>query len=143
MTTFGEKIKLHREERELSQEDLGNLCGLTRRSIITYEADGSRPRQSTVRKLATALGVTEYYLSHDECENPSEGIEEEPYIQSARDAFGKTAADQLAEALKNDTSMLAGGTLSEEQKDMFYQAITKAYFMNKERAREKFGRKKK
>ena len=43
--------------------------------------------------------------------------------------------------IKNE-QMLAGGTLSEDQKDMFFAAISKAYFINKEHAREKFGRKK-
>ena len=119
------------------------MCGITRRSIINYEVGGHTPTNNILRKIATALGVSTYYLTHDDCEDPDAFIEEEPYVLAARDAFGKAGADQLAEALKNDTAMLAGGLLSEEQKDMFYEAITKAYFMNKANAKLKFGQPKK
>ena len=47
----------------------------------------------------------------------------------------------MAELLTLNEALFAGGALSEDQKDMFYEAVTKAYFMNKQHAREKFGRK--
>ena len=37
ITKFGEKIKLRREELGISQEQLGNLCGVSRRTIVSYE----------------------------------------------------------------------------------------------------------
>ena len=49
----------------------------------------------------------------------------------------------MAALLMKNEAMFAGGTLSEDQKDMFYEAISRAYFANKQHAREKFGRKKK
>ena len=47
----------------------------------------------------------------------------------------------MANLLSQNEALFAGGTLTEDQKDMFFEAITRAYFMNKERARETFGRK--
>lgn len=143
MTRFGEKIKDQRERLQISQEQLANLIGVSRRTIITYETGTATPRQNTLRKLAEALGVTQRYLTNDDVNDPQAGIEEEPFIQAARDAFGKKGADEMAELLLKNEALFAGGTLSEEQKDMFYEAVTKAYFLNKQHAREKFGRKNK
>ena len=142
MATFGEKIRMRREEMDLSQEQLAKLCGMTRRSIVSYETINKKPYASTMKKLAEALGVTIRYLEHDDIDDPQAGIDEEPFIQEARERYGKKGADEMAELLTKNEQLFAGGTLSEEQKDMFYEAVTKAYFMNKRHAREKYGRKK-
>ena len=143
LTTFGEKLKNRREELELGQEQLANLIGVSRRMIVSYETGTARPRENTLRKLAEALGVTQRYLTTDDCTDPQAGIDEEPFVQAARDAFGKKGADEMAEMLMKNEALFAGGTLSEDQKDMFYEAISRAYFANKQHAREKFGRKNK
>ena len=52
-----------------------------------------------------------------------------------------TTALEMAALLTQNEQLFAGGTLTEDQKDMFFEAVSRAYFMNKERAREKFGRK--
>lgn len=142
MTRFGEKVRDTRVALKLGQEQLGNLVGVSRRTIVSYETGGKYPRENTLRKLAQALGVTQFYLLHDEIDDPSAGIQEEPFIQEARDIYGKKGADELAKVLQANEALFAGGTLSEDQKDMFYEAITRAYFINKKRAREKFGRQK-
>lgn len=41
----------------------------------------------------------------------------------------------MASLLKQNETLFAGGTLSEEQKDMFFEAVSRAYFMNKQHAR--------
>lgn len=140
--TLGKKVKLRRDELKIGQAQLGELCGVSRRTIVSYETDKSLPREKSLRKLAEALGVTEWYLTHDDCTEPTAGINEEPFIQAARDQFGKKGAEEMADLLIKNEQMLAGGTLSEDQKDMFFAAISKAYFINKEHAREKFGHKK-
>lgn len=143
MTCLADKIRENRERLGLNQEQLSELVGVSRRSVIAYETGAATPREKTMRKIAEALGVTQYYLTHDDCEDPEAGIEEEPFVQAARDAFGKKGAEQLADLLQKNQALFAGGTLSQEQKDLFYEAVSKAYFLNKEHAREKFGQKKK
>lgn len=127
---------------QLSQEQLASLCGLTRRSIVSYETTNKIPYASSIRKLAAALGVTARYLEHDEIDDPQAGIDEEPFIQEARDLYGKRGADEMAAALAQNEALFAGGLLTEDQKDMFFEAVSRAYFMNKERAREKYGKRK-
>lgn len=141
MTRFGEKIRDRRIELGLKQEQLADLVGVSRRTIVSYETTEAKPYTRTMRKLAEALGVTEQYLRDDDCDNPQAGIETEQYVQAARDEFGKKGADEMAAALAQNTALFAGGTLTEEQKDMYYEALSRAYFSNKRRAREKFGQK--
>ena len=141
MAKFGEKIRMNREAAGLSQEQLASMAGLTRRSIVSYETTNKIPYASSIRKLAAALGVTVRYLEHDEIDDPQAGIEEEPFIQEAREMYGKRGAEEMAALLSQNEALFAGGTLTEDQKDMFYEAVTRAYFLSKERAREKFGKK--
>lgn len=143
MTRFGEKVKSTRESLKLGQEQLANLIGVSRRTIVSYETGNAIPREKTLRKLAEALGVTVHFLINDTCDEPTAGIEEEPFIQAARDTFGKKGAEEMANLLAQNEALFAGGTLSEDQKDMFYEAISRAYFLNKQHAREKFSPKKK
>ena len=79
MSRFGEKVKTAREALQLGQEQLGNLCGVSRRTIVSYETGGKYPRESTLSKLAEALGVTKRYLLNDDCDDPQAGIDEEPF----------------------------------------------------------------
>ena len=141
MSRFGEKVKARREEMGIGQEQLGNLINVSRRTIVSYETGGKCPREATLRKLAQALGVTERYLMTDNIDDPQAGIDEEPFIQAAKDAFGKKAADEMAHLLSQNEALFAGGTLNQDQKDMFFEAVSLAYFNNKKHAREKFGRK--
>ena len=86
--------------------------------------------------------MTVRYLEHDEIDDPEAGINEEPFIQEAREMYGKRGADEMASLLARNEALFAGGTLTEDQKDMFFEAVSRAYFMNKERAREKYGKRK-
>ena len=141
VTKFGEKVKQQREHLLLTQEQLGDLIGATRRTIVSYETGGKLPRRKMLRQLAGALGVTERYLMEDASTDPSDGIDEEPYVQAAMDSYGRKGAEEMTALLRQNEILFAGGTLSEEQKDMFFEAITRAYYLNKEKAKEKFGRK--
>ena len=140
MASFGEKVRMRREEMQLSQEQLASLCGLTRKSIICYETTNRKPFASTLRRLSAALGVTVRYLENDEIDDPLSGIDEEPFVQEAREKYGKKGADEMAAVLAQNEALFAGGTISEDQKDMLFEAISRAYFSNKERARNKFGK---
>lgn len=48
----------------------------------------------------------------------------------------------MNELLERNAALFAGGELSQEAKDDFFQAVTKAYLLCKEEARKTYGRKK-
>ena len=49
----------------------------------------------------------------------------------------------MDELLERNAALFAGGELSEEAKDAFFTAVTKAYLECKEQAKKTYGRKKK
>jgi transcriptional regulator with XRE-family HTH domain len=54
---FARNLRAARQRRGLSQEALGDLCGLHRTEISLLERAGREPRLSTIVRLARALEV--------------------------------------------------------------------------------------
>lgn len=50
--TFSDKIKRSREVRGLSQQEIADLTGVSKRTIASYESTNAMARLSTMRKLA-------------------------------------------------------------------------------------------
>ena len=141
MKTFSEKVKDARLQLGLSQKQLGEAIGVSVRTISSYEKEGKMPRQGTIFKLAKALGVSVKFLVDDHCENPLEDIEKDRYIEDAREKYGSKGAKDVDKLLADNAALFAGGELSQEQKDEFFQAVMVAYVTCKEEAQKKFGRK--
>lgn len=140
--TFSDKIKVSRELCNLTQQQLADKVGVSKRTIASYESTDARARSSIMRKLAVALGVSYDYLANDEITDPQQGIEKMTYIETARQQFGNKAANEVDELLERNAALFAGGELSEEAKDAFFTAVTKAYLECKEQAKKTYGRKK-
>jgi transcriptional regulator with XRE-family HTH domain len=141
MKTFSEKVKEARVSLGISQPQLGKKIGLSVRSVIAYEKGEKKPRPASMLKLAKALGVSVKFLSDDECEDPMADIEKDDYIAEARERYGAAGAKNMDDLLSANTALFAGGELSQEQKDAFFEAVMKAYITCKEEARKKFGKK--
>lgn len=56
--TLGQRLAKLRNERNLSQDQLGNLVGLDRRAISSYEKDMRLPTCDTIVKLSKVFHVT-------------------------------------------------------------------------------------
>jgi transcriptional regulator with XRE-family HTH domain len=52
---IGRNLRRLREDRLLTQEELGNVAGVSRDQVSRIERDEVDPRFSTIRKLADAL----------------------------------------------------------------------------------------
>jgi len=138
MKSFAEKVFDARTELGFSQTQLGEKVGVSLRSILAYEKGEKTPRPSTVLKLARELNVSVKFLTDDNCENPLEDIEKDGYIEEAREKYGSKGARDLDTLISENCALFAGGELSTEEKDVFFEALTKAYIACKEEAREKF-----
>lgn len=53
----GDKIKTIRISKNLTQKQLGELCGMADSAIRRYELGGAKPKIETLKRIATALGV--------------------------------------------------------------------------------------
>jgi len=141
MKVFSEKVKDARIERKFTQTQLAEAVGVSLRTILAYEKGEKKPRQSTMIKLAKALSVSVKFLSDDECEQPLLDIEKDGYIEEARAMYGAKGARDVDTLLDDNAALFAGGELSQDQKDAFFDAVMKAYITSKEAAKIKFGHK--
>lgn len=139
--TFSDKIKRSREIAKLTQQELADATGVSKRTIAAYESGGAIARRSTTEKLAAALKVSVKFLSDDNCTDPLADIEKDTYIEQARVLHGAKGVRDMEELLDESKALFAGGSISEEQKDAYFQAIMAAYLACKEEAKKKFGKK--
>lgn len=138
---FSDKIKIARGATGLTQQQLADAIGVSKRTIAAYETDNVRPRSRHLFRLARALGVSQEYLEKDEVTDPQQGLDREPYLDLARSRYGEDAAREMDELLSRNTALFAGGSLSEEAKDAFFTAIAKAYLACKDEAQKRYSRK--
>jgi transcriptional regulator with XRE-family HTH domain len=86
MTTLGEKIRVVRQKKGLSQIELAENAGIYQKNISRYENDTTDPSASALKKIADALGVTtDYLLSNSDEEvkiNDKELLEKFEVIQN-------------------------------------------------------------
>lgn len=63
---YGEKLKLLRNKRGLSQKELTDRLNLNRSTYARYETSTTQPDYDTLKKLADFFNVsTDYLLGHD------------------------------------------------------------------------------
>ncbi|WKY44191.1 helix-turn-helix transcriptional regulator [Eubacteriaceae bacterium ES2] len=62
MFNFGTRLKQLREYKNITQQDLANLMGLSRPTIAGYEASGKQPDQEKIVWLAKYFEVSADYL---------------------------------------------------------------------------------
>jgi transcriptional regulator with XRE-family HTH domain len=60
--TIGEKIKKLRQDKNLSQADLGKIIGVHEKHISRYEREISQPSADNLRKMAELFCVSMDYL---------------------------------------------------------------------------------
>lgn len=66
MSILGESIKRFRVARGMLQSDLAGLVGVTRSTIIRWEAGEFEPKASQLDTIATALSAKTDWLLHPE-----------------------------------------------------------------------------
>jgi len=142
MKTFSEKVREARTLLGMNQQELADLVGISKRAIAAYESEGAKPRHSTMLKMADALKVSMDYLTKDEIDDPTYGIEKQPFVEEAREIYGAKEAREVDFLMERNAALFAGGEVPQEVKDKYFEAVMAAYLECKEEARKKFGRKK-
>ncbi len=141
MKTVAEKILSARSEMKMTQDELAEKVDVSRRSIAAYERGESIPRKSTILKLGKALNVSTKYLSDDNCDDPLAEINKDSYYAEAMAKYGLRGVRDMQTVLEEGKAFLAGGSISQEQKDAFFDALAEVYYATKVEAKKKFGRK--
>ena len=119
---FANKLRDLREVKNLTQEELANMCDVSLKTISRYESGQSKPRyRKTYGALAKALDTSHDYLVTDE----------EDFILSARERYGNSAARDAEEMVQGIIGLMAGGDLPEKDKKAILDAISEAYYIAK------------
>jgi transcriptional regulator with XRE-family HTH domain len=63
--TIAERIRLTRQQKNISQKDLADKAGVNLKSLSRYELDSSIPPSDALKLIADALGVSTDYLLND------------------------------------------------------------------------------
>ena len=134
-------LRVERAKLRMTQQELADTVGVTIRAISGYETGKMKPRGVNLRELSRVLGVSEAYLLNDEIEDDTYGLEEAPYVDSVRAAFGRRDADAMQRLLEANQALFAGGDVPQEDKDKFFNAVMAAYVATKSDASERFGSK--
>lgn len=134
--SLGKNLRYLRKKNKLSQIQLADIIGITERTIYNYEKEQKAPKSSTLKLLAETLGVTPDFLMNANAEKDFDSF------MNTKDSKSEFSTEnriftQPAEFLEYATAMFAGGNLSEEAKDEFFESITQAYFLAKRKAKFK------
>ena len=121
---FKDRLKEKRVEANLTQAALAEKVSVTARTIQNYELGTRKPtKYDIVKKLAEALNTTPEYLLGNG------GM----LVLAAQEQGGAKAAREIDELVSAVTGMFAGGKLSEDALDGAMQALTRAYWIAKEK----------
>lgn len=125
--TFGEKVKKARKELGLTQTELGEMIGVSRRAVTSYETDMALPRtKDTYYKLAEALNVDVNYLL----------TEGDVFVLEAGEKYGARGRRDARMLVEELTGLFYNGEMVEEDLDELMLAIQKAYVIAKENTRK-------
>lgn len=141
MKDFSQKVREARTLLKLNQEELGRLIGVSTRAVVAYETTDTKPRASTLRKLAETLKVSVDYLTNDEIDDPLYGIEKQPFVEETRNLYGDKAAREIDFLMERNAALFAGGELSQDAKDAYFEAVMQAYLECKNKAKQTYGKK--
>ncbi|MDD7593090.1 MAG: helix-turn-helix transcriptional regulator [Peptoniphilaceae bacterium] len=129
---FGEKIRKYRKDNKIRQEDLAKDIGVSTRTLFMYESGQRYPKSVEVyKKIADVMHVDYNYLLEDT----------DHFLSQVQGRYGNREMNKIQALTEGVTAMFAGGTLSEEDRDAAFAAITEAYWKAKQE-NKKYGRKK-
>jgi len=71
LSTFGQRLRLLREEKKMVQKEIADLLGVSQSTIGKYETDQRTPSPKAIIKLAVFFDVsTDFLLGHSDIRNP-------------------------------------------------------------------------
>jgi transcriptional regulator with XRE-family HTH domain len=120
---FGEKIKLLRTQKKMSQQTLADKAGISLRSVQNYESGTRHPSNVIIIKdIAAILDTTYDYLLDDKSQ----------YVLDAAERGGMQAALDVDRLISDIQGAFAGGEMSQQDKDKLMRAVNEIYWETKD-----------
>ena len=93
--TFGEKVRAAREARNMTQEQLADAIGMSKRMVSYWENHGKLPKsRETYPIIADALGIDVSVLLDDDAE----------FVIKAAETYGNRGAQQALQLVEQITA---------------------------------------
>lgn len=119
---FGQKLKILREERGLTQEDLSKMIGVSSKTISRYESGESNPRYPSIYDgLAQALEIDKLELLSDE----------DAFVLSIKEKFGSYDANYASDLVNGMVGLMAGGDITDADKRVILETLQEAFIISK------------
>ena len=96
--TMGERIKYYRLQKDMTQEQLGEILGVQKSAIRKYEkGEVENIKRSTIQKMSEVFGVSPCFLMgwDDDQEKVSALANEVKLIEQIKKQYGKKAVELL------------------------------------------------
>ena len=127
---FSEKLRNIRISKNISQEELAEQTGISRRSIQNYESGRLLPKKRSVYAvLAEALGIEEDVLLNRDID----------FVLRANEQYGGDAMRQAMDLVADVKALWAGGEMEEEDMDEIMRALQEAYLEAKQKKSVRHG----
>lgn len=99
---FGEKLKILRTDKHLTQKQVAEKLGMSVRAYSAYELNKSRPRtQSKLQQIADFFGTSADFLLIDDLEEKYGLLEDNSIIMEKKLEYWDTIFDKIIPFLKN------------------------------------------
>lgn len=113
---FASRLRILREEKAISQKDLGEIFNLSKQAISSYENKGSSPSQETLQKMSDYFDCsTDYLLGKS----------------NARNGKKTDLPREVEKVIRESNIMFNGAPLDEEDKEDVVKVIKLALGMKR------------
>ena len=120
---MNEKLDILLYRKRIRRVDFAESVGITYRAFAYYMSDTRRPRKSVLERIAKELDVTPEFLADDSVD--MELTLEEHFIKRITDRGNDPTA--AMKFLAQSRGLLAGNSLSEEDKSNLMRCLTEIY----------------
>lgn len=120
---MNEKLDILLNRKRIRRVDFAESVGITYRAFAYYMSDTRRPRKSVLERIAKELDVTPEFLADDNID--MELTLEEHFIKRITDRGNDPTA--AMKFLVQSRGLLAGNSLSEEDKSNLMRCLTEIY----------------
>ncbi len=120
---MNEKLDILLNRKRIRRVDFAESVGIAYRAFAYYMSDTRRPRKSVLERIAKELDVTPEFLADDNID--MELTLEEHFIKRITDRGNDPTA--AMKFLVQSRGLLAGNSLSEEDKSNLMRCLTEIY----------------
>lgn len=127
---FGEKLRVLRKKLKKTQDEVALDLEISVRTYKNYELGQTYPKKREIYyKLADYFNVNVNYLF----------TEDEAFLADVGEKYGPASISQAEQIIEEVSSLFAGGTLKEDERDYVMRAIQEIYWDAK-RVNKKYGK---